>query len=151
LIYHIDPTSNNDVLILQIYLVDYGSIISNIRYHISSINLKFLHRKFSALAPQVYDCRLANIRYPPTSIQWPDDARQFIIDLCDKINFSVEIIGFMETFYCIYLWIDPNQQQSINQLLIQHGFAIEFDDSQYPDVIYIFEKKTKLFAFIFLV
>jgi hypothetical protein len=66
-----------------------------------------------------------------TSIQWPDDARQFIIDLCDGINFTIEIIGFMESSYLIYLWID---QQSINQLLIHYGFAIEYDDSQYPEV-----------------
>jgi len=40
----------------------------------------------------------------------------------------------METIYCIYLWIDQNHQQSINQSLIQFGFAIKFDDSQYPEV-----------------
>lgn len=130
-IYHIDPTLNNDIIILKVYLVDYGIIISNITYHINSTNLKFLHRNFSTLSTQVYDCRLANICYPSTSIQWPDDARQFIIDLCDGINFTIEIIGFMESSYLIYLWID---QQSINQLLIHYGFAIEYDDSQYPEV-----------------
>ncbi len=133
-IYHIDPTYNNDIVILKIYLVDYGLIISNITYHVNSINLKFLHKDFSTLSTQVYDCRLGNIHYPPTSIQWPDDARQFIIDLCQGIDFSIQIVGFMETFYCVYLWIDQNHQQSINQLLIQRGFAIECDDSQYPEV-----------------
>ena len=83
------------------------------------------------MSTQVYDCRLANIRYPTTSIQWPNDARQFIIDLCENVDFTVEIIGFMESFYSIYLSID---KQSMNQLLIQRGFAIEFDDSQYTEV-----------------
>jgi hypothetical protein len=37
----------------------------------------------------------------------------------------------MESFYSINLWID---ERSINQLLIRRGFAIEYDDSQYPEV-----------------
>lgn len=75
-----------------------------------------------------------NIRYPTTFVQWPNNARQFIVDLCGNIEFSVQIVGFMETFYCIYIWIDENHQQSINQLLIQRDLAIEFDDSQSPEV-----------------
>jgi hypothetical protein len=54
--------------------------------------------------------------------------------LCERIDFSIQIIGYIEKFYCIYLWIDQNHQQSINQLLIQRGFAIESDDSQCPEV-----------------
>jgi hypothetical protein len=109
-------------------------IIPDIKYHNSSTNIQFLHRNFSTLSTQVYDCRLANVSYPPTSIQWPEDARQFIIDLCDGINFTIEIVGVIDSFYSIYLWID---QQSINQLLIHHGFAIENDDSQDPKVRFI--------------
>ena len=133
-IYHIDPTQNHDILILKIYLVDYGLIISNINYHPKSDHLKFLHRNFATLSTQVYDCRLANVCYPSTSNQWSDDARQFIIDLCHGIKFSVQVIGFLESFYSIYLWIDEHHQQSINKLLIQRGFAIQLDETQYPEV-----------------
>ncbi|CAF0783856.1 unnamed protein product [Rotaria sordida] len=129
-IIRIDSMINTDILILKIYLVDYGIMISDIHYHINSTNFKFLHKNFSLLPTEIYDCRLANIHYPHTSIQWHDDARQFIYDFIHGIDFSVQIIGFMDLFYCIYLWIE---QKSINQLLIQHGFAIEFDDSNYSN------------------
>ncbi|CAF3645311.1 unnamed protein product [Adineta steineri] len=106
----------------------------------NSTNLKYLHLNFSSLPTQVYDCRLANIYYPNTSIQWedesrqwPDESRQFIIDLCSNRNFFVEIIGSLDSFYSIYLWIDENRQQSINQLLIQHNLAIEWNDAQYSE------------------
>jgi hypothetical protein len=133
-IFQIDPIGNNDIVTLKVYLVDYGFIISDINYHINSTNLKFLHKNFSSLSTQVYDCRLANIQYPTTSIQWSDDARQLILDLCQDKNFSVEIIGIIDSFYCIYIWIGQDRQQSINQLLIQEGLAIEFDDSQSSEV-----------------
>ncbi|CAF0791607.1 unnamed protein product [Adineta steineri] len=136
----IDPMDNCDIAILKIYLVDYGTTISDIRYHMNSTNLKYLHLNFSSLPTQVYDCRLANIYYPNTSIQWedesrqwPDESRQFIIDLCSNRNFFVEIIGSLDSFYSIYLWIDENRQQSINQLLIQHNLAIEWNDAQYSE------------------
>lgn len=142
-----DSTDSNEIFNLTIYLVDYGSIIPNIIYHLKSTNLKFLHKNFSTLSTQVYDCRLVNIRYPVTSIQWSDDARQFITDLCSTEKFSVQIVGFIESFYCIYLYIDDNRQQSINQLLIQHGFAVEFDDFNSHEVKKYFLKIKSLFSF----
>ena len=122
-------------------------VISDIRYHINSTDIKFLHRNFSTLSTQVYDCRLANVSYPPTSIRWPDDARDFIIDLCKGVDFTIEIVGSVDSSYLIYLWID---QQSINQLLIHHGYAIEKDDSQDPKVKSIHpSEKENLFFFLY--
>ncbi|CAF3306994.1 unnamed protein product [Rotaria sp. Silwood2] len=129
-IIQIDQIANVDILILKIYLVDYGVIISDINYHISSTNLKFLHKSFSTLPTEITDCRLANIHYPHTTIQWHDDARQFINNFINESNFSVQMIGFMNPLYCIYLW---REQQSINQLLIEHGYAIDADDSKYSN------------------
>ena len=86
---------------------------------------------------------MANVQYPVTSIQWPDDTRQFIMDCCQDKDFSVEIVGMIDSLYCIYIWIDSNQQRSINQLLIQHGFAIEYDDLQNSDVKKILTKQKK--------
>ncbi|CAF5018352.1 unnamed protein product [Rotaria sp. Silwood1] len=102
-IIQIDQIANPDIIILKIYLVDY----------------------------EIYDCRLANIHYPQTSIQWHEDASQFINNFIRGMDFSVEMIGYMNPFYCIYLWIE---QKSINELLVQHGYAIEFDDSKYSTV-----------------
>ena len=134
-IYHIDPQPDNDILILKIHLVDYGRIISDVIYGPNSSNLKFLHRKFSTLSCQIYECRLANISPPAmSSQQWPDGARQFIFDLCDGIEFFIEIVGFIESLYSIRIWIDSDYKQSINQLLIQRNFAVEFDDSKYNEV-----------------
>ncbi|CAF1617834.1 unnamed protein product [Rotaria sp. Silwood1] len=127
-IIQIDQIANPDIIILKIYLVDYGVIISDIKYHINSTNLKFLHKNFSTLRTEIYDCRLANIHYPQTSIQWHEDASQFINNFIRGMDFSVEMIGYMNPFYCIYIWIE---QKSINELLVQHGYAIEFDDSKY--------------------
>ncbi|CAM4794896.1 unnamed protein product, partial [Rotaria magnacalcarata] len=124
-IIHIDAIPNTDIKRLRLYLVDYGVIISNVNYHLNSTNLKFLHKNFSILPTEVYDCRLANIHPPPTAIEWHDDARQFINDFADGVNFSVQVVGYMNPFYCIYLWIE---QKSMNELLVQHGFAVEFDD-----------------------
>jgi hypothetical protein len=55
----------------------------------------------------------------------------------------------MDSFYCIYLYIDKNRQQSINELLIQHGFAIEFDDSQFSEVKEFLQKKIIYIFFYF--
>ncbi len=52
----------------------------------------------------------------------------------------------MESFYSINLWID---ERSINQLLIRRGFAIEYDDSQYPEVREKFHR-SKMFVFSFI-
>lgn len=134
LIYHIDPTTNQELLFLKLYLVDFGYIIPNIPFHSNSVNLKFLHKNFSTLSTQVYDCRLANICYPPASNEWPKDARQSILDLCEGIHFQVQIVGTMAGFYSIYLWNDLNDRKSVNQLLIQQGFAIECDDNQSSEV-----------------
>lgn len=133
-IYHIDPSLNSDIVVLKVHLVDYGRVISNVIYGTNSSSLKFLHLKFSTLSCQIYECRLANIAYPPTSSQWPDDAGQFVGDLCEGISFSIEIVGFIDSLYSIYIWIDPECQQSINKLLVQQGMAIESDDSKYAEV-----------------
>jgi len=134
LIYHIDPMINPDLLIIKLYLVDFGYIIHNIFVHLNSTNLKFLHKNFSTLSTQVYDCRLANVCYPTTLMQWSDDAKQFILDLCGDIHFQVEIIGTMGGFYLIYLWTDYKNRQSINSLLVQRGFAIETNDRDDSEV-----------------
>ncbi|CAF3519690.1 unnamed protein product [Rotaria socialis] len=124
-IIHIDAIPNTDIKRLRLYLIDYGIIIYNVNYHLNSTNLKFLHKNFSTLPTEVYDCRLANIHPPPTSIEWHDDARQFINSFMDGVYFSVQVVDYMNPFYCIYLWIE---QKSMNELLVQHGFAVEFDD-----------------------
>ena len=139
-IYHINPNLNSDILVLKIHLVDCGRVISNVIYGTNSSNLKFLHLKFSTLSCQIYECRLANIAHPPMSLQWSDDAGQFVRDLCEGISFSIEIVGFIDSLYSIYIWIDPECHQSINQLLIQQGMAVESDDSKYTEVRPLFSK-----------
>ncbi|UJR30989.1 hypothetical protein I4U23_018500 [Adineta vaga] len=132
-IMQIDTTHNSDIIILKIYLVDFGLIISDISYHTDSADLKFLHKNFSSLSTQVYDCRLANIHHPGIDTQWSDDVRQFIKNSCSEQKFPVEIIGRMDTVYCINLWLDQNQRQSMNELLILQGFAVECHDSHYSE------------------
>lgn len=122
----IDPMPNTDILILKLYLVDYGCIVPNVHYHINSTNLKFLHKEFSILPTEVYDCRLVHIHPSPPSINWHDDTRQFIYNFLQDRDFTVEIVGYKNPFYFIYAWIEGN---SMNQLLVQHQFAVEFRDS----------------------
>ena len=45
----VDQIDNSDILILEIYLVDYGEIVSNVIHPLNSTNLKFLHKDFSLL------------------------------------------------------------------------------------------------------
>ena len=133
-IIQVDQIDNSDILILEIYLVDYGIIVSNVNYQLNSTNLKFLHKDFSLLPTEIYQCRLADIYYPPTCIQWSDDACRFIIDHIEERHFRVQIIGSINSVYCIYIWIESNSPISINQLLIHNDFAVDYDDRQYSKV-----------------
>ena len=130
-----DSSENNDVLQLKVYLVDYGVYVDDIRYNINPNALKFLHKDFSSLQTEVYDCRLANIRpSQPDSDQWPDEAKNLIGDHCYDKPFLVKITGYVESTLCVYLWLDDDCEQSVNELLIRNRLAVEFNDEEYPDV-----------------
>ena len=143
-IVQIDPTEENDVILLRVYLVDYGVTIDSIRYDNTSNLLKFLHKDFSSLHTEVYDCRLANLSPLPDSEQWTEDARKMIIDLCQNKLFLVQINGYLECLFCVYLWLDDNAEQSVNELLVRSRLAVEVDDRADPQVSGIKQQKEYL-------
>lgn len=130
--------------------MDYGRNISNVIFGTNSTNLKFLHSKFATLPCQIYECRLANIACPSTSSQWSDEAGKFVEDLCEGINFSIQIVGFIESLCSIHIWIDAECQQSINQMLVLNHYAVECDDSKYTEVRLSFSSISPLKKFSFV-